>query len=87
MKLQKNLTKHFTSVGIALANKILMFTKDVIEHLPKCNTWMKHNKFSFQEFEIAFKKLKRSKATGCDSLNGNINIDVCDSIETIFINC
>ena len=48
---------------------------------------MEHNKFSFQEFEIAFKKLKQSKATGCDGLNGNINIDVCDSIETIFINC
>ena len=38
-----------------------------------------------KQFET--KKLKQSKATGCDGLNGNINIDVCDSIETIFINC
>ena len=29
----------------------------------------------------------RPLVAGCDGLNGNINIDVCDSIETIFINC
>ena len=35
----------------------------------------------FQEFEKAFKTLERNKAIGCDGLNGNININVYDSIK------
>ena len=33
---------------------------------------MVHKKLPFQEFEKAFKTLKRKKATGCNGLNGNI---------------
>ena len=44
---------------------------------------MEHKELSFQEFEKAFKTLKRNKATGCDALNGNIIIDVYGSIKVI----
>ena len=44
---------------------------------------MVHKELSFQEFEKAFKTFKRNKAIGCDGLNGNIIIDVYDSIKVI----
>ena len=39
--------------------------------------------YLFQEFEKDIKTLKRNKAIGCDSLNGNIIIDVYNSIKVI----
>ena len=44
---------------------------------------MEHKELSFQEFKKAFKMLKRSKAIGCDGLNGNIITDVFSSIKVI----
>ena len=82
-EIAKEFNKYFTSVGTALASKIPIVTKDVSEYLPQCNASMEHKELSFQEFEKAFKTLKRSKAIGCDGLNGNIIIDVYDSIKAI----
>ena len=39
--------------------------------------------FFFQEFEKAFKALKRNKGIGYDGLSGNIIMDVYDSIKVI----
>ena len=83
IKIAKEFNKYFTSVGTALASKIPVVTKDVSEYLPYCNTSMVHKELSFQEFEKAFKTLKRNKAIGCDGLNGNIIIDVYNSIKVI----
>ena len=47
---------------------------------------MDHKKLSFKEFEKAFKTLKRNKAIGYDEVNGNIIMDVFDSIKVILIN-
>ena len=55
----------------------------VSEYLFQCNASMVHKELSFQEFEKSFKRLKRSKAIGCDGLNGNIIINVYDSIKVI----
>ena len=44
---------------------------------------MEHKELSFQEFEKAFKTLKRNKAIGYDGLSGNIIMDVYDSIKVI----
>ena len=44
---------------------------------------MEHKQLSLQEFEKVFKTLKRNKATGRDGLNGNIIIDVYNSIKVI----
>ena len=80
----KELNRYFTSVGTALASKIPGVTKDLSEYLPQCNASMEHKELSFQEFEKAFKTLKRNKAIGYDGLSGNIIMDVYDSIKVIF---
>ena len=82
-EIAKEFNKHFTSVGPALASKIPIVTKDVSKYLSQCNASMKHKQLSLQEFEKVFKTLKRNKATGRDGLNGNIIIDVYNSIKVI----
>ena len=82
-EITKEFNKYFISVGTALASKIPIVTKDVSEYLPQCNASMEHKELFFQEFEKAFKILKRNKAIGCDSLNGNIIFDVYDSIKVL----
>ena len=42
---------------------------------------MEHKELSFQEFEKTSKTFKRNKAIGSDDLNGNIIMDVYDSIK------
>ena len=44
---------------------------------------MNHKEISFQEFEKAFKNLKRNKVIGCDGHSGNIIMDVYDSMKVI----
>ena len=83
IEIAKEFNKYFTSVDTALASKIPVVTKDVSEYLPQCNASMEHKELSFQEFEKAFKTLKRNKAIGYDGLNGNIIMDVYDSIKVI----
>ena len=82
IEIAKESNKYFTSVGTALASKIPVVTKDPIEQLPECYALMEHKELSFQEFENAFKTLKRNKAIGYDGLSGNI-MNVYDSI-TVF---
>ena len=82
-EIAKEFNKYFTSVGTALASKIPIVTKDVSEYLPQCNASMEDKELSFQEFEKAFKTLKRNKAIGCDGLNGSIITDVYDSVKAI----
>ena len=82
-EIAKEFNKYFTSAGAAFASKIPIVTKDVIEYLPQRNASTEHTELSFQEFENAFKTLKRNKVIGCDGLNGNIIIDVYDSIKAI----
>ena len=84
-EIAKEFNKYFTSVGTALASKVPIVTKDVSEYLPRCNSSMVHKELSFQEFEKAFKTLRRNKANGCNGLNGNIIIDVYDSIKVILL--
>ena len=83
IEIAKEFNKYFTSVGTALASKIPVVTKDLSEYLPQCNASMEHKELSFQEFEKAFKTLKRNKAIGYDGLSGNIIMDVYDSIKVI----
>ena len=82
-EIAKEFNKYFTSAGTALANKIPIVSKDLSEYLPQCNSSMEDKELSFQEFEKGFKTLKQNKAIGCDGLNGNIIIDVYDSIKVI----
>ena len=63
IEIAKEFTKYFTSVGTALASKTPVVTKDLSEYLPQCNALMEHKELSFQEFEKAFKTVKRDKVT------------------------
>ena len=83
IEIAKEFNKYFTSAGTALASKIPAVTKDLSEYLPQCNASMEHNELSFQEFEKAFKTLKRNKATGYNGLCGNIIMDVYGSVKVI----
>ena len=38
-----------------------------------------------EEFETAFKSLKRNKAAGIDTINSNIIRDNCDEVKNYFI--
>ena len=84
-EIAREFNKYFTSVGTVLAREIPIVIKDVSEYLPQCNASMEHKELSFQEFEKAYKALKRNKAIGCDGLNGNIIIDVYDSMKVILL--
>ena len=44
---------------------------------------MQFEELNFDEFEEAFKSLKRNKAVGFDNLSSNIIIDACDSFKNI----
>ena len=81
---EKEFNKYFTGVGTALESRIPIVTKDLSEYLPQCNASREHKERSFQQFEKAFKTLKRNKAIGYDVLSGNIIMDFYDSIEVIF---
>ena len=83
IEIAKEFNKYFTNVVTALATKIPVVTKDLSENLPQCDASMEHKELSLQEFEKAFKTLKRNKATGCNALSGNIIMDVYDSIKVI----
>ena len=49
-KVANECNKYFTSEGTALASKILMVTKLVLEYLPQCNASMENKELSFQEY-------------------------------------
>ena len=42
---------------------------------------MRFQELNFDEFEKAFKSLKRNKTAGFDDLSSNITIDVYDSLK------
>ena len=44
---------------------------------------MQFEELNFDEFEEAFKSLKRNKAAGFDDLSSNIIIDACNSLKNI----
>ena len=82
-EITKEFNKYFTNVSTPLASKIPIATNDVSEYLPQCNASMEHNEFSIQEFEKAFKTLEQNNFIVCNGVNGNITIDVYDSIKVI----
>ena len=57
--------------------------KSFQEFLTSRNEKMQFEELNFDEFEEAFKSLKRNKAAGCDSLSSNIIIDAYDSSKNI----
>ena len=85
-KITKDFNKYFTSAGTALVSKSIQspnISRFVSENLLQCDALIELKELSFQEFEKAFKILKRSKAVDCDGFNDNIILDVYDSVKLI----
>ncbi|XP_065652985.1 uncharacterized protein LOC136080294 [Hydra vulgaris] len=76
--------KLFTTIGTKLSDSI-SFIKDksVDEFETSTSSNLNYTELTFNEFEVAFKSLKRNKATGYDDINTNIVIDSYDVIKDI----
>lgn len=81
IEIANELNTYFTSVGPKLAQNIPMTKKDYKEYLTPSEFQITNEDLSLEELEIAFKSLKRNKATGVDDMNGNIIIDVFEEIK------
>ena len=71
----------FTNVGPKLAEKIPPTQKSFKDYLTNFDKSIESNELLFEEFEDAFKSLKRNKASGVDDLNSNIIIDAYNDIK------
>ncbi|XP_065678184.1 uncharacterized protein LOC124818163 [Hydra vulgaris] len=74
----------FSSIGHNLSNKIpYVDNNSVDEFISSPNSTINFSNLTYNEFEIAFKSLKRNKAIGPDDINGNIVIDSFNEIKDI----
>ena len=79
----KEFNKFFPSVGPKLMKKISNTKKTFQDFLTSHNEAMQFEDLKFDEFEEAFKSLKRSKAADFDDLSSNIITDAYDSLKNI----
>ncbi|XP_065640435.1 uncharacterized protein LOC136073028 [Hydra vulgaris] len=74
----------FSSIGQNLSNKIpYVDNNSVGEFISSPNSTINFSNLTYNEFEIAFKSLKRNKEIGPDDINGNIVIDSFNEIKDI----
>ena len=82
-KIAKEFNKFFTSAVPTLAGKIPDTEQSFQDFLTSHNEKMQFEELNFDEFEEAFKSLKRNKAAGLDDLSSIIIIDARDSLKNI----
>ena len=82
----KEFNNFFTNVGPKLAEKIPLVQQSFEDYLSQSETSMDNDELSFEEFETAFKSLKRNKASGVDDLSCNVIIDTYDYIKLPLFN-
>ena len=73
----------FTNLGPSLAKNIQPISKSFTEYLKSFNDAISDSDLTTEEFETAFKSLKRNKAAGIDTINSNIVLDTYDEIKYI----
>ena len=73
----------FTNVGLSLAKDIPPVSTRFTEYLTSFNDAISDSDLTTEEFETAFKSLKRNKAAGVDTINSNIVLDTYDEIKYI----
>ena len=73
----------FVNIGSNLANKIPQCDLTFESYLPTVNTTLNETALSEDEFEEAFKLLKRNKAPGHDGLDVNIIASVYELIKKL----
>lgn len=79
----KEFNKFFINVGPNLAKKIEKSQTSFETYLTQSTLNLEFENLTFNEFEDAFKSLKRNRAMGTDDINGNVIIDVYDTIKNI----
>ena len=79
----KEFNNFFTSFRPTLAGNISDIEKSFQDFFTSHNQKMQFEELNFDEFEEAFKSLKRSKAAGFDGLSSNIIINAYDSFKNI----
>ena len=77
-EIAKEFYKFFTSVEPTLAGKIHNTEKSFQDFLTSHNEKMQFEELNFDEFEEAFKSLKRNKAGGFNDFSSNIITDAYD---------
>ena len=77
-RITEELNKHFTNVGPNLASKIRNTSKTFEDFLFPVQKNIEYRDFTFEEFEKAFKSVKRNKTAGHDDINSNITIKIYD---------
>lgn len=86
-KIAKKFNKYFTEIGPTLSEQISATQISSSYFLKPLNNLYNSNELSsdlsFNEFERAFKSLKRNKSTGADDINGNIIIDCFKNLKYI----
>ena len=82
----KNSTNFFNSVGPKSTQKIPNTEKTFLDFLTSYNEKMQFEESNIDEFEEAFKSLKRNKVAGFGDLSSNIIIDAYDSLKNILFN-
>ena len=76
-----NATKcYFIIVGPNLASKIQNTSKTFQDFLFPVQENIEYRDLTFEEFEKAFKSVKRNKAAGHDDIDSNVTIKVYDEI-------
>ena len=82
-EIAKEFTKFFTSVEPTLVGKMPNTEKSFQDFLTSHNEKMQFEELNFNEFEEAFKSLKRNKAEGYDDVSSSIIMDAYDSLKNI----
>ena len=82
-EIAKEFNKFFTSVEPTLAGKIPNTENSFQDFLTSHNEKMQFDELNFDEFEEAFKSLKRNKAAGFHDISSNIIIDAYDNFKNI----
>ena len=65
----------FTNIGPNPANKIPQVSQTLYQYFSAVDTQINNHDLTLKEFEIAYKSLKRNKASGIDYINSNIDLD------------
>ena len=80
-EIAEQLNDFFTNVGPNLANKIPDTSRSFKYYLKNTDNTINNDEISFEEFENAFKNLKKNKAPGIDEITTNIVLSVYDEIK------
>ena len=80
-EIAKAFNEFYVQVGPSLAKKIKKPKRCYTSYLIQTQSKLQYFDLKLEEFQEAFKTLKRNKSTGHDQLNGNIFIDSYDAIK------